>query len=1589
MQKPSIPSLPSVSPAWCDQDGWGPVAKNRISFTPCFQDTALFGISGLLATISFLLHARHLKRHGVRHVFGPVRILHWPAQVALVTAVLVLLNRVLFSSSIFVGSEIFGLVSLILAWTLALNVNRLQAVHEIRSSSAVLLFELYSLLVILPRMYTLHSQRSALDDSAAEEHKFMSTYCMAILIAFIFDSFPRGWTRMQRESRLTAYDKANIFSRLTFHFVQPVVTKGYHQPLKLEDIQDLMPEALNTLSGSYQRLAANWDAHLRAIEAENRRREAQHASSKKGKATKLVKKTPSLLWVTFKTYFSPFMYTAAMQASKSVLQFASPMLLQQILIHIDLPNDPNDPRSSREAGIALALCLLLVNVVVSMLLGQVFGSISQTAITLRSSYISLIYRKAMVLSPGARKTSTVGEIVNHMSTDAEKLNVNLIWAPLWFSLPIEISLAVFLLYRLLGWSTFCGLGMILVITPIQAWAGGVMENVKEAKMEAQDKRVRLMTEILANIKIIKLYSYIEAFQQKITAHRNQEVAQLRKAGFLDAFLNIAYSCLPLMMAFVSFTVYAMVGGPGLTPGEINAQIIFVSITLFSLINRPLSEMTYVFEAMIAVRVAIRRIQAFLLKEEMDGSALLHIPDLPNDTSIPVIQLADATLAWDPEAPTASAAPGSSSLLDSELATETTSLLSGTSLRTVGPILVDINLSIERSSLTAIVGRVGQGKSSLLSAMIGEMYKRTGSVKTFGSIAYVPQQAWIINATLRDNIIFGKPFNQEKYDRILFASGLLPDLEMFANGSETEIGERGINMSGGQKQRISLARAAYQDADIYLLDDPLSAVDAHVDQHLWQHLIGPSGLLNNKTRVLVTHGVHHLEYVDRIVVIKDGRITESGAYKVLMKAKKAFYQLIKDYSVAHKNKNKKRTPKAHKIKRTHLSPDDAQIRSSSASTTTSLSDDGTEGESVVEVEEVANKAGSSGDLIEEEELLSGAVRWNMFKIYCKAMSYKFTVLAFSLLVVWEIAQLSVPIWLGHWSEVFETTEKTVFFFLGVYACLVVVFMAIDVCLNIVLRVKACLRASTVLHNDALERVVRLPMSFFDATPQGRILNRFSSDVSAVDEEVPQGFFNVVVCAFNLIGNLIVVSIATPVFILILPPLVLLYWTLQTYFIRTSSILKRLEGINKSPIYQQFTESLHGASSIRAMHLQDRFIHENARRIDQFANAHYAWAMTNRWLNTRLEALTALTVLVSATFSVLNKGTISSSMVGLSLSFTLMLVDFVIWFLRLFCLFQGNLVSVERVHEYTVKNTEAPLVTGVPIPAAWPDKGHIVFKNYSTRYREGMDLVLKNISFEVKPSEKVGIVGRTGAGKSSLTLALFRIIEAADSYWARASEQEGAAKDRRHLLMTKKDLQDGPLDSISTSRHAGGGSIEIDGIDISTLGLRDLRKHLAIIPQDPTLFAGTIRDNLDPFTEMEDAELWLALERAHLKDHISSLPGGLSFEVSQSGENFSVGQRSLICLARALLRKTKILILDEATAAVDVETDELIQRTIREEFKDRSILTIAHRIKTVMDSDRILVLEKGRVEEYDAPKALLKQKQGLFYSLAEQAGEIREY
>jgi len=579
---------------------------------------------------------------------------------------------------------------------------------------------------------------------------------------------------------------------------------------------------------------------------------------------------------------------------------------------------------------------------------------------------------------------------------------------------------------------------------------------------------------------------------------------------------------------------------------------------------------------------------------------------------------------------------------------------------------------------------------------------------------------------------------------------------------------------------------------------------------------------------------------------------------------------------------------------------------------------------------------------------------------------------ALFAISQAVHISTNLWLRHWITDTEAADhdpavvpKPVSYYLLGYGLLVVLFMMLDIACNYTNDVICGIQAARTLHQGLITRVLRLPMSFIDTTPMGRIINRFSSDIEAIDSSLPDELNQMFAFTIIILGTLTLITYSTPIFVVMIPFLGWVYYLIQDYFIKTSGSLRRLYSVAKSPLYQHFSETISGVSSIRATRgLQDMFIQVNDSRSDVLVKRNNIQFLLSRWLQIRLEFLGAFTIFAAASLAVLNADKLDPSLVGLALSYALSLIGFINMLVRTVSEVQNLLVSVERVQEYSEKTpTEAPSTceeTQARLPRDWPGEGRVVFRNYSARYREGLDLVLKDISFTVEPTQKVAIVGRTGAGKSSLTLALFRIIE--------------AATDTTDSSQFHHDLR---------NHH---GSIEIDGVDISTLGVNDLRRRLSVIPQDPTLFAGTVRSNLDPFDELPDVDLWQALERAHLKAHISSLEGGLSFQVSQNGDNFSVGQRAMLCLARALLRKTKVLVLDEATAAVDVETDKLIQKTIRTEFSDRTVLTIAHRIKTVMDSDKILALEHGRVKEFDTPETLLKNKKSLFYSLAHQAGEV---
>uniref|UniRef100_A0A915EWI1 Multidrug resistance-associated protein 1 n=1 Tax=Ditylenchus dipsaci TaxID=166011 RepID=A0A915EWI1_9BILA len=939
-------------------------------------------------------------------------------------------------------------------------------------------------------------------------------------------------------------------------------------------------------------------------------------------------------------------------------------------------------------------------------------------------------------------------------------------------------------------------------------------------------------------------------------------------------------------------------------------------------------------------VSNKRLKEFLVAEEISDNAIDRTPETGG--SLEAISVRDADFSW------------GAGTLETE-PTDTDSRSTAT--------IQDIQLEVRRGTLLAVVGKVGSGKSSLLSALLGEMDKLRGYVGVRGQVAYVPQTAWIRNMSLRDNIVFGKPFDRKYYDKVLDVCALTPDLATLPLGDDTEIGEKGINLSGGQKARVSLARAVYQNYDVYLLDDPLSAVDSHVGKHIFEKVIGPNGILRNKTRILVTHGISFLKEADRIVLLENGRITESGTYTELLAHKNKFSELVeedKGDTSSPKEELADEDPKSPlnyedddfaeydesamsifgaeaaidiempaNIERQMSTASDALQASQNDRTRSSVSPRRLTSQTL---ENTAAKAATDkfnkDKLIQKEHVETGRVKRTVYLDYVTAAGYFLSSVFFLLYCSFQVLQLGRSVWLSKWADDnVESgnqthTSTSIGVRLGVYA-LFGIGEAVSYYIALIALLFGGIAASKNLHSPVLQRIMQAPMSFFDTTPLGRILNRFGKDIEVVDSVLAINFRYFIMCLTQIVATLFIITVTTPVFVVVIVPLALLYYVSLKFYVPTSRQLKRLESINRSPIYSHFGETIQGSSSIRAFGKTDEFCLEIEGRVDRFLRIKYLSLVANRWLAVRLEFVGNCVVLFAALFAALSNegGLISSAgLVGLSVSYALNITEVL------------NFAVRQRLRlRHPGMSKEKP-------PKDWPQAGAIEFVDYSTRYRPGLELVVKNISAQIHPCEKIGIVGRTGAGKSSLTLALFRMIEPAD------------------------------------------GKILIDGLDIRYLGLHDLRSNLTIIPQEPVLFSGTMRFNLDPFNRHSDDEIWRVLELAHLKEFARALPDGLAHNISEGGDNISLGQRQLVCLARALLRRTKILVLDEATAAVDMYTDSLIQETIRREFQHSTVFTIAHRLNTIIDYNRVMVLDKGEIKELDSPDALLNNTESLFSAMA---------
>ncbi|XP_051945452.1 canalicular multispecific organic anion transporter 1 isoform X2 [Xyrauchen texanus] len=1140
----------------------------------------------------------------------------------------------------------------------------------------------------------------------------------------------------------------------------------------------------------------------------------------------------------------------------------------------------------------------------------------------RTAIMAAVYKKALVVSNGSKKESTVGEIVNLMSADAQRFNDVTNFIHLLWSCPLQIILAIAFLWIELGPSVLAGLLVMVLMVPINGWLATKSRSFQMENMKFKDKRMKIVNDILNGIKILKLYAWETSFEDQILGIREQELKVMRKFAYLSSVSTFIFACAPAIVSLATFAVFVSVSSDNI----LDAEKAFTSISLFNILRFPLAMLPQLISIMVQTSVSKKRLEKFLSGDDLDTMAVSH-----DDSYSAAVSMTDGTFAWE---------------------------------RDTEPVLKNLSLDIHAGRLVAVVGAVGSGKTSLISALLGEMHNLKGHINIKGSVAYVPQQAWIQNDTLKNNILFGSQLDEKQYQAVVDACALRPDLDLLPGGDQTEIGEKGINLSGGQKQRVSLARATYSSADVYLLDDPLSAVDSHVGKHLFERVIGPNGLLKDKTRILVTHGVSFLPYVDEIVVLVDGVVSETGSYSSLRASKGAFYEFLETYAKEESSKADDRKAMESDYEeidtvpeslepQADSSPDD--IISSTLKRENSLrhSQRHTQHNGSVRLKKnssLRNKKDSNDKkgqrLIEKEAMETGKVKFSVYLQYLRAMGWCYATWSFLVFFIQNVAFIGQNLWLSDWTndavKYFNTTYPSnvrdtrigVFGALGVAQGLLVF-------IGTILLADGSISASRSIHTRLLSNILRVPMVFFDTTPSGRIVNRFAKDIFTVDEMIPMSFKSWILCLLGVLGTLFVICLATPFFTVVVVPMAAIYYFVQRFYVATSRQLRRLDSVSRSPIYSHFGETVSGLSVIRAYGHQQRFLKQNEDTIDGNLKSVYPWIVSNRWLAMRLESLGNLVVFFSALFAVISRDSLDSGLVGLSISYALNVTQTLNWLVRMTSELETNIVAVERVSEYTEIKNEAQWFTENRAPEGWPTTGKICFENYKVRYRPELELILHGITCDIDSTEKIGIVGRTGAGKSSLTNCLFRIIEAVE------------------------------------------GRILIDGIDISTLGLHDLRSRITIIPQDPMLFSGTLRMNLDPFEKFSDEEIWKVLELAHLKDYVGGLPSGLQHEVSEGGENLSLGQRQLLCLARALLRKSRILILDEATAAVDLETDDLIQSTIRREFSHCTVLTIAHRLNTILDSSRVMVLDSGKIVEFDSPSALMNQ-QGHFYSMAKDAG-----
>ncbi|KAJ3584312.1 hypothetical protein NHX12_014808 [Muraenolepis orangiensis] len=1162
---------------------------------------------------------------------------------------------------------------------------------------------------------------------------------------------------------------------------------------------------------------------------------------------------PSFAKAIIRCYRKSYAWLSLITFIVEVTRIIQPVLLGKLLEYFEAYqyDDALDPKPAYLYATGISLSVLTAMVILHLF----FFKLQSNGMRIRVALSHMIYKKALRLSSSATAQTTTGQIVNLLSTDVNKFDELPIFLHYLWAGPLNVVVVVALLWSVIGPSCLAGCVVLLFLMPLQSLSGKLFSKFSREMAVLTDSRILTMNEVVSGIRIIKMYAWEKPFAALVSTVRQEEVSKVMNGSYLRAF-NMAFSfSASKLIVFITFSIYVTLGN------IITASRVFYTVALYNSLRLTATLFfPTAIEKLFECRVSVQRIQTFLMLEDVKTQHAVL-----NKDQEPSVDIQDLICYWD---------------TNQDM-----------------PSLQNISLTVKAQQLLAVIGTVGAGKSSLLSAILGEL-PHNGVLKVKGQLTYASQQPWVFPGTIRSNILFGKEMNPSKYDHVIRACALKRDMELLPDGDMTLIGDRGATLSGGQKARVNLARAVYQDADIYLLDDPLSAVDAE-----------------NKPRILVTHQLQFLKVADQILVLKEGGYTE------LQESGLDFTSLLK---------------KQEEDDQQAMAEVFARTRSLSSTSTPSLSDaaDLLPAEAVQTAEAVHTMA--------EESRVEGTVGLSLYYKYLRAGAH---VLILVVVVVLNIAAQGAYV-LQDWTKQQamltdnstsiqnDTTTPTadgeldLNFYLGVYGGLTAAVLTFGYMRSLLLFIVAA--------------VLRTPLLFFDNNPVGRVLNRFAKDIGQMDSMLPKSIVDCIQVTMQVFGVIIVTAVVIPWILLLVFPLLLVFLFICRYFLQTSRSVKRLEATSRSPIFSHLSSTLQGLWTIRAFRAQERFQNLFEAHLDLHSECWFMYLATSRWFAMRLDAMCAIFISITTFSCVLLRDSLGAGEVGLALTYSITLMEMFQWGVRQSAEIETMMTSVERVVEYTELPSEAPWETQKRPPPDWPSQGLITFDGVDFSYSPDGPLVLRDMKATFLPREKVGIVGRTGAGKSSLVSALFRLAEPQ-------------------------------------------GKIYVDGILTSEIGLHDLRRKMSIIPQDPVLFTGTMRKNLDPFSQHSEEELWNALQEVQLKSVVEELPGKMEMVLAESGANFSVGQRQLVCLARAILRKNRVLIIDEATANVDPRTDGLIQKTIRDKFRDCTVLTIAHRLNTIIDSDRILVLDAGEIHAYDEPHTLLQDPKGIFSKMVQQTGK----